>query len=48
MEPDLVIQEGIWTVLLTITEPGRDYRSSERQTLLEQVDKLWALINGTT
>ena len=46
--PDLVIQEGIWTVLLTITEPGRDYRSNERRTLLEKVDKLWTLINGTT
>ena len=35
------IEEGRWTLLLTIAEPGADFRARERTALLDKVDDVW-------
>ena len=34
---DMVLEEGLWTLLLTITEPGEKYRNQQRQEFLAAV-----------
>ncbi len=41
---DLAIEEGLWTLLISITEPGSDYRTGQRSSLLLQVGVLEAYI----
>ena len=41
----MIVSRGVWTLLLTITEPGQDHRNNERMTLLGQVDTLLVIID---
>ena len=42
---DLAIEEGQWTLLLTIEEAGRDFRATERASLIDKVNNLWEHIS---
>ena len=39
--PSTRIVEGTWTLLLTIREPGQDYRNDERRSLIKNVNILF-------
>ena len=38
---EMAIEEGVCTLLLTISEPGEDFRAEERATLIHHVNTLW-------